>query len=112
LLKELSYTGFVVILLTDCGKYCTVLAMEGGDQHMAAKNGTSGWRSGRGHMKKKPVSLSPKLMREQHNLCIELAVLNERVFRARLYKTGHLLNEAVKAIGYEVAAQRKEGRDE
>ena len=53
----------------------------------------------------------PTLFGERRNLCIELAMLKERVFRARLYETGHLMDEAVKAIGYEVAEQQtREGR--
>ncbi len=40
---------------------------------------------------------------EMHALCSELPLLQERIFRAGLLKTGQALNTAVQAIGFEVA---------
>ena len=36
-------------------------------------------------------------------LCVEVAALKERLHRAGLYKTGHAMEVAVTAVGYEVA---------
>jgi len=36
-------------------------------------------------------------------LCVELVTLKERLHRAGLYKTGHAMEVAVTAVGYEVA---------
>jgi hypothetical protein len=43
------------------------------------------------------------LLAEQKQLCVAMAAMKERLFRAQLYKTGHAMDAAVKAIGYEVA---------
>ena len=37
------------------------------------------------------------------DLCQELPLIRDRLFRAGLFKTGHALEAAVQAIGYETA---------
>lgn len=40
---------------------------------------------------------------QQREFCSELALVMDKAHRLGLYKTGHLLHEAVRQVGWEVA---------
>lgn len=44
-------------------------------------------------------------------LCNELPIIQDRLFRAGLFRTGHAMNAAVKAIGFELAEARQAEQD-
>lgn len=51
--------------------------------------------------------MTPAQQRRASELCALLPTLQAEMFRIGLYRTGHALDAAVKAIGYEVADSRK-----
>ena len=42
---------------------------------------------------------------ERRQLCLDMQVLKERLFRAGLFETAQKMNEATQSIGYECARQ-------
>ena len=56
------------------------------------------------------MKLTPEQLTEAFGLCTELASVQQRLFRAGLYKTAHAMNQAVKEIGFEVAEHYEKAR--
>ena len=56
--------------------------------------------------------VTPALRAERRQLCVDMAVLKERLARAGLYRTYHKMDEATRSVGYEVALLETEGGGE
>ena len=56
--------------------------------------------TGEGIQRMKTTKQEQQLWRE---LCVEAEVFKERLFRAKLYETAHLMDSVTRKIGWEVA---------
>lgn len=53
--------------------------------------------------RKEGADMTKKEIIAARDLCLELPRIQKRIFRAGLFKTGHAMNAAVQAIGWETA---------